>query len=377
MGESRKDEQKTRQHKKFRKILLIVLATVLVLAGSGAAYGYYLTKKLENLTTESQKKLVRGDKSNLRAEKVDPVKDDFSILFMGIDARKKGPSRSDALILATFNHETRKVKMVSIPRDSKVQIIDPTHQRNFGISKITHAHAYGDAEDGHGEDFTIATVEHLFNIPVDYYVQLDFTAYVKIINALGGVDVKVPVELVTQNSKDQTGKHTIVLKPGKHLLNGEQALAYVRNRKSPGAGGDFGRGRRQMAVIRAMIDKSTKLSSFTKYSQVIDSLNGHFETDFTFGQLLNLRHYASSLSSVKTVQLKGKDDMSTGVYYFDLDDDYLAKVSTILHKQLNLTEENSTISSNSSGDSSGVSSSNSTLPSTTPESRSSSSQPNP
>ncbi|MFT8319194.1 MAG: LCP family protein [Sporolactobacillus sp.] len=352
----RKDDQKVKKHKRLKKILLIVLAAVLVLAGSGAAYGYYLSKKLENLTTKSQKKLVRGDKSNLRAEKVDPVKDNFSMLFMGIDARKKGPSRSDALILATFNHDSHKVKMVSIPRDSKVQIIDPTHQRNFGISKITHAHAYGDAEDGHGEDFTIATVEHLFNIPVDYYVQLDFDAYVKIINSLGGIEVNVPVKLVTQNSKDQTGKHTIVLEPGKHLLNGEQALAYVRNRKSPGAGGDFGRGRRQMAIIRAMINKATKLSSITKYSQVIDSLNGHFETNLTFGQLLNLRHYAGSLSSVRTMQLKGKDDMSTGVYYFDLDDDYLAKVTKVLHQQLNLTDQNSSIDGGSSDVSSGVSS---------------------
>ncbi|CAM3208310.1 LCP family protein [Sporolactobacillus spathodeae] len=361
MDQTRKTEQQIKKRKRLKKILYIVLAIVLILACSGAAYSYYLTKKLENLANHAQKSLVRGDKSNLRAAKVDPVKDNFTILFMGIDARQKGPSRSDALILATFNHKTKKVKLVSIPRDSKVQIIDPTHQRNFGISKITHAHAYGDAENGHGEDFTIATVEHLFNVPVDYYVQVDFDSFVKIINSLGGVDVKVPVKLVTQNSKDQTGKHAIVLEPGWHKLNGEQALAYVRNRKSPGAGGDFGRGRRQMAVIEAMISKATKLSSITKYSQVIDSLNGHFETNLTFGQLLSLRNYAGALHGIKTLQLKGSDDMSTGVYYFKLDDNYLAKISHMLHQQLGLTDSNSTISGDSS--SSSINSSSAAAPS--------------
>ncbi|MFC6387221.1 LCP family protein [Sporolactobacillus kofuensis] len=296
----------------------------------------------------------------MRAEKVDPVKDDFSILFIGIDKRKNEPSRSDALILATFNHATNKVHMVSIPRDSKVQIIDPTHTRDYGISKITHAHAYGDANNGQGADYTIATVENLFKVPVDYYVQVDFDAFMKIINALGGVEMDVPVKLVTQNSKDKKGKNAIVLKPGKQLLNGEQALALVRNRKSPGAGGDFGRGRRQMAMIEAIVKKSSKLSSVTKYSKVIDSLDQNFETNLTFGQLLSLRQYAGSLSGIKTLQLKGTDDMSTGIYYYALDDNYLNKVRTQLREQLNYqtvagsdsSQENSSMNGTSSSSSS-------------------------
>lgn len=371
MNVTRKTEQQKKKRKKWKTILIAALAMLLILGGTGIAYGYYLAKKFETVANQAQRHLVRGDKSALRTEKVDPVKDNFTLLFMGIDARQKGPSRSDALILATFNHKTKKVKLVSIPRDSKVQIIDPTHQHDFGVSKITHAHAYGDAENGHGEDFTIATVEHLFNVPVDYFVQVDFDSFVTIINALGGVDVHVPVKLVTQNSKDQTGQHAIVLQPGWHRLNGEQALAFVRNRKSPGAGGDFGRGRRQMAVIEAMINKATKLSSFTKYSQVIDSLNGHFQTNLTFGQMLSLRNYASALHGIKTLQLKGADDMSTGVYYFDLDDAYLAKISHILHQQLGLTDENSTLSGSSSSSATSTGSATSGASSSVPEGSSS------
>ncbi|QAA21931.1 LCP family protein [Sporolactobacillus terrae] len=332
---SRTDSQKKKKHGKRRKILIIVLTVLLVLAGSGAAYGYHLIKKLQNVTDNAQNQLARGAKSNLRAEKVDPVKDDFSILFIGIDKRKNEPSRSDALVLATFNHDTSKVHMVSIPRDSKVQIMTPDGPSSYGVSKITHAHAYGDANNNEGADYTIATVENLFKVPVDYYVQVDFNAFIKIINALGGVEMDVPVKLVTQNSKDKKGKDAIVLEPGKQQLNGEQALALVRNRKSPGAGGDFGRGKRQMQMIEAIVKKSAQLSSATKYSKIIDSLDHNFETNLTFGQMLNLRHYAGSLSSIKMEQLKGTDDSSTGTYYFALDENYLTTLRNELREQLN------------------------------------------
>lgn len=352
---SRQENYKIKKRHRRRTILLVLLSAVLIFAGSGASYAYYLWKKAENVTNHAQSKLARGNKSALRTFKVDPVKDNFSILFMGIDKRKNEPSRSDAMVLATFNHSTSKVEMVSVPRDSKVQIIDPTHTRDYGVTKITHAHAYGDANDGHGADYTIATVENLFQVPVDYYVQVDFAAFVKIINALGGVDVNVPVKLVTSNSKDKKGKDAIVLEPGRQTLDGEQALALVRNRKSPGSGGDFGRGLRQMDVIKALVHKSAQLSSITKYSNVIDSLDGNFETNLTFGQLLSLRQFASSLSGINTMQLKGTDDMSTGVYYFDLDQSYLQQVKTDLKSQLGITAPSSEGSSTGTSEVTGAS----------------------
>ncbi|MCL1632663.1 LCP family protein [Sporolactobacillus sp. CPB3-1] len=363
MALSRTETRKSKKHTKRKIIVWIVISVFLLLVGSGAAYGYYLSKKLENVTSNAQNKLARGSKSDLRAEKVDPVKDDFSILFIGIDKRKNEPSRSDALVLATFNHESNQVHMVSIPRDSKVQIVDPTRTHDYGFSKITHAHAYGDANNNQGADYTIATVENLFKVPVDYYVQVDFKAFIKIINALGGVEMDVPVKLVTQNSNDKKGKDAVVLEPGKQLLNGEQALALVRNRKSPGSGGDFGRGKRQMAMIEAIVKKSATLSSVTKYSKVIDSLDNNFETNLTFGQLLSLRRYAGSLSKIDSLQLKGTDDMSSGVYYYALDEDYLNQVRDELKQQLNYStasessddgESSSTAPATADEDSSGI-----------------------
>lgn len=332
-------EIKNKKKRKHKRAVFALLVVVLFFVGGGIAYGAYLTHKLAAVTGAAHTDLSRGDKSKLRSESVNPVKDNFSVLFIGVDKRKKEASRSDALILATFNHKTRSVKMVSIPRDSKVQIVDPTNEHNYGISKITHAHYFGDLRGNKGPDFTIATVENLFHVPVDYYVQVDFKAFTKIVNALDGVKVNVPVQLVTQNSHDQKGANAIVLKPGVQTLNGEQALAFVRNRKSPGSGGDFGRGKRQMALIKAIIHKSASLSSITKYGDVIDSLKGHFETNLTFGQLVSLQRYADSLSNIDMMQLKGTDDMSTGIYYFKLDDNYLTEISTELRDQLGISED--------------------------------------
>ncbi len=327
---------KKSKRRKRKKIAFVLLGTVIVLLLAVIGYGGYLATKAAHVTDLAHKELQRGDKSKLRGEMVDPFSDNISILFIGVDRRKGDttPTRSDALVLATFNQKKKSVKLVSIPRDSKVQVIDPTHKKDYGMTKITHAHAYGDARGGLGVDFTVATVENLFDLPVDYYVQVDFTAFKDIVNALDGVKVNVPVRLVTQDSHDH--KNAIVLKPGKQTLNGEQALAFVRDRKSPGAGGDFGRGDRQMALIKAMIHKSASLSSITKYGDVLDSLKDHFQTNMTFKQMIGLQQYAGSISSIDMNQLKGQDDMSTGTYYFDLDDAYLNKLKTELHKHLGI-----------------------------------------
>src|SRR5690606_23315966 len=120
------------------------------------------------------------EKSALREVKIDPSIDNVSILLMGVDENKhrqqkedKGPTRTDTLMLATFNKDEKSVKIVSIPRDSYVYI--PEIGR---YDKINHAHAYGDVKG------TIETVEHLLEVPVDYYVKLNFHAVVDAIDAL-------------------------------------------------------------------------------------------------------------------------------------------------------------------------------------------------
>src|SRR5690625_1334326 len=146
-------------------------------------------------------------------------------------------SRTDALILATLNKDDKSVKLVSIPRDSLVYIPEVGYE-----DKITHAHAFG------GTKATIETVENKLELPVDYYVKLNFHAFVDVVNAINGVEVDVPYEFKESDSDDK--RDNIHLYPGVQNLNGEEALAFSRTRYKDS---DIDRGKRQLELIDSVI----------------------------------------------------------------------------------------------------------------------------
>ena len=160
---SRMRRRKRRQRRIFRIFMLIGLLSFVVLGG---AIGYFAWK-LTDVAADTQETLERGEKSELREVAVDPKEDNISVLFLGVDNRDgELDGLSDAMLLATFNKQEHSVKLTSIPRDSLVTI------PGRGEDKITHAHAYG------GTDLAVRTVEELFNIPVDYFVKLNFEAFI-------------------------------------------------------------------------------------------------------------------------------------------------------------------------------------------------------
>ncbi|MFC0187341.1 LCP family protein [Fictibacillus aquaticus] len=313
-----------RRKKRRRRRIAFILLPVLLILFTGLAYGGYLTYKLASATSNANSELNRGEKSDMRDEAVNPAKDNFSVLFVGIDERDVGEnSRTDALILATFNKKEKSVKMVSIPRDTLAEI--PEH----GKDKINHAHAFG------GMDMTVATVENMFDVPVDYFVKLNFNAFIEIVDSLNGVEVDVPFDFTVQDSKDR--KNAISLKEGTHTLNGEEALGYVRMRKQDPTG-DLGRGERQKELIKAILDKSKSVSSVTKYDNVIDNVGDNMLTNFTFGNIVALQKYASSLNNIETLKLEGHDLNDHG-YYYELEDESLWQVSDTLKKHLEYEED--------------------------------------
>ncbi|WP_191560049.1 LCP family protein [Metabacillus idriensis] len=314
--------RKKKKNKKRRRIFFILIPLLLIFF-SIVGYGAYLALKVANVSSESQKDLERGSKSEMRDEAVDPTKDNFSVLFIGVDEREgETNSRSDALILVTFNKEDKTVKMVSIPRDSRVKI--PGRAKK---DKITHAHAFG------GVDLTVATVEELLDVPVDYYTKLNFSAFMDIVDALGGITVNSSIAFTEQDSNDQRGK--ISISKGEQTLDGEEALAYVRMRKKDPTG-DIGRGERQKEVIKAIINKSASLSSITKYDDLIDSIGDNLTTNFSIGNILALQKYSGSLNSIESIPIEGYDDPYNGVYYYHLEEESLEEVTDELKSHLNI-----------------------------------------
>ncbi|MFC0469965.1 LCP family protein [Halalkalibacter kiskunsagensis] len=319
-------QKRTRRHKRRKKkvVRFIMLFSIATLLCVGAVATYFIYQ-LSNVTANTQLELDRGEKSERREVAVDPSKDNISVLILGVDDRDGDlRGRTDAMLLATFNKEDRSIKLLNIPRDSLVDIPGRANP-----DKINHAHSFG------GLDLTVETVENLFEIPVDYYVTLNFVAFIEIIDALGGVEVEVPFTFTEMDSNDT--KESITLYEGTQTLNGEEALAFSRMRKKDPRG-DLGRGERQQEVIKGIISKGASISSITSYGDVMQSVEEHMATNFSFGNIIALHSYASALNDVESLSLVGNDARINGVYYYDLTDESVNELKDTFQTHLGLQQ---------------------------------------
>lgn len=314
----RKRYKKKKKKKRRRRILFGLFMLSLLLLVSSLGYASFLLHKAESVMNKSYE-MLRYD----NAESLDPKKDNFSVLFIGVDDSRtrnfQKDTRSDALILATFNAKDQSVKMVSIPRDSYVYI--PCEDK---YDKITHAHAYG------GVKCTVETVENLFDIHINYYVKMNFYAFMDVVDALGGIEVEVPYDIKEKDSEDH--HNAIVLKKGLQKLNGEEALALARTRKKDN---DIERGKRQQEILKAILKKASQASSITKYDDVIEAVGNNMKTNFTFDQIKSLVYYVVSNKnlSIESLHLTGTDS-NDGVYYYMLDEQSVQEISETLQNHL-------------------------------------------
>lgn len=313
--------------RKLRKRIKFLIFTLVIAFLALGAYGIYLYIKAGSAMNEAYEEDER-EKSELRDEIVDPKFDNVTILIMGIDQNEKridrygDTSRTDALILASLNRDEKSVKLLSIPRDSYVYIPKVGY-----YDKINHAHAFG------GTQATIETVENLLDIPVDYYVKLNFHAFVDIIDAIGGIEVEVPYEFTESNSDDK--RDSIHLYPGLQTLNGEEALALARTRKKDS---DIERGKRQMEIINAVINKATSVSSLFKYDDIIEAVGNNMTTNMTFDEMKSFFHYATEGTNlrVEKLTLEGENYQPGSIYYWKLDEVALEQTIHTLKRHLDL-----------------------------------------
>ena len=192
-----------------------------------------------------------------------------TMLILGLDYRdwEQGneASRSDTMILLTLDPLTRTAGILSIPRDTWVSIPGFTH------AKINTAYYLGEAHKlpGGGPGLAVKTVEQFLGVPINFYAQIDFEAFVRFIDEIGGVKINVPAEITIDLLGD--GSNTIkTLKPGTQVLPGEWALAYARNRKT--SEGDFDRARRQQQVILAIRNRILSLDALPQLIQKAPTL---------------------------------------------------------------------------------------------------------
>ena len=241
--------------------------------------GYENIESETKVIAKKSKKMKKAATSKIEtASAGKSITEPFTILLMGIDSTdevltKNAIANGDTLILITFNPKTLNATMLSIPRDSYVPISCWSGRPE---NKITHAAAYGN-------DCMINTIEDYFDTKIDYYAKINFKGLVKLVNAVGGVEVDVPKDLCTDDSSRET---EVCIQEGHRVLNGEEALVFARNRKQL-ANGDFGRAQHQQEIIMALVNKMKEIKDVSTFMKILDTISNSLDTNLTTKQILS------------------------------------------------------------------------------------------
>lgn len=268
-------------------------------------------KKEKTYTKDEIAKLTGEDTNISSSDKIDKP---FTVLVMGIDStaptlKKNASGNGDALMLLTFNPKTLNATILSIPRDTYVPIACFANQKE---NKITHA-------AWNGASCMIKTIENFTDVDIDYYVKVNFQGVVKLVNAMDGIEVDVPLDFCESNSKRATSNDKLIcLKEGKQTLNGEQALALARHRKTL-LTGDLQRGVNQQLVIQGMLNKVKSIKSAGQMLKILDMVSQNIDTNFTTNQILSFYDIAknlvltssesSNLINIRQLYLSGSSQM--------------------------------------------------------------------
>ena len=258
------DDPNTPQKPKRSYLTIILL--MLCFLGSAIAGAMFASSSLFD-TKDPVRHIIDNDTT----EELIKAKDKSIIMIMGVDKRKDDVGRSDTLMIATVDPRLDQATLLSIPRDTRVKI------RGRGYDKINAAFAYG------GVELTESTVENFLGIDIDHYIAVDTNSFVKIIDAIGGVDINVEKRMFYEDPWDDNGGLVIDLYPGKQHMDGKTAVTYVRYRDSEG---DIGRVKRQQAFMAACMDKVTSPEIVPRIPKIVREVIDAVETDMSLRQLL-------------------------------------------------------------------------------------------
>ena len=316
MGD-RTEKRKQIRKKKIRRAIIISTVTlfvaVAVLVGPLLVQAWLMKKNMTN-------DLGRGG-SALREEVISLKNNQpVSILVLGVD-EEDGVSRSDTMMVLTINPKRGDMKMMSIPRDMRVAIPD---EDVIGMQKINAAYAHD------GAKLAIETVEKEFDVPIDYYVSVNFKAFVDMVDIVGGVDVDNDFAFTLWKYSFEEGPQT---------LNGKEALHYVRMRKSDPEG-DYGRQKRQQEVLQDLVAKSTVVNSLTKLDEIFSTVGENVQTDLLLREIWALKNeYSDAARNAEAVKINAESEKVNSVFYEIVNYEERVRLSKLLREHLELPGE--------------------------------------
>lgn len=292
------EEKPRRSTRKAGVVLLGIFLVIVLIAGGGLLWGLSKLNSIEKFANPADEISKIEQSEGIERPTHDPNDENAPVNFLvlGSDSRisagdpnqwAAGAQRTDAMMLVQVSRERQSVNVMSIPRDSWVHI--PGH----GMNKVNAAFSFG------GPALAIATVEQLTGVPIDHMAVVDFTSFVQLTDAVGGVEIAT-------NSGTKT-------------FTGEEALAFVRERKSL-ANGDLDRVRRQQAWMLAVMSKvmtRETLSSPTKVLELFDSVSPYVAVD----ESLSSTDIVSLAGDIKDVRAKDINLMTAPVAGLGRSDD--------------------------------------------------------
>ncbi len=209
-----------------------------------------------------------------------------TVLIMGLDERdlvvRQGPGRTDSMMVVSYDPLTRQGSMLSIPRDLYVEI------PGFGHDRINTAYPRGEASrlPGGGPALAMRTVESVIGVPIQYYMIIQFSAFERMVDEIGGIDVLVPERIKIS----PIGRQSLWLEAKAYHLDGAEALAYARARSGPQ--GDFARARRQQQVALAILDRLLSIDViprlFARAPALYQQLSSGVQTNLSLDQMVSL-----------------------------------------------------------------------------------------
>lgn len=260
---------------------------------------------------------------------VNTSREPFNIYISGIDTYGEisTVSRSDVNIIMTVDPANKQILLTSIPRDTYVPIYNTA-----GSDKLTHAGIYG-------IESSIGTLSQFLNTDINYFVRVNFSSLIELVDVLGGVELDNPEEFVTRD-----GNGNYYFPKGKITLNGDEALAFSRERYNI-AEGDIGRGKNQMRVIEAMINKAISPEIITHADELMKRFNEVAETNMPAKDMSNLVNAQLSNNqswSFETLTLNGtgRNDLPSqampgyALYMYDPDPDSLKEIQDRISEML-------------------------------------------
>ena len=296
-----------RRRKKILKALItiIVILLVIIVAATGTAFWYIRNKvNLMNQVKINENGLEISDNKNLQEYR--------NIAIFGIDSRSddygKG-NRSDCIIIASINKKTHDVKLISVYRDTYVQI------EGYGLDKITHAYSYGEAP------LAIKTLNTNLDLNISEFVTVNFDSVAEVVDALGGININITSEevqyinnYINETSKVTGKKSNHITEAGNYNLDGVQAVAYSRIRYT--AGGDYKRTERMRIVIEAMVEK-IKTKSISEINTIINKILPQVYTNLSLIDLFTMVPSVATFNICKSIgwPYETKGSTINGVWY--------------------------------------------------------------